>query len=67
MRLTMGRIVRVAFSGLGLAMIVAALAGSASATVPVPQAPEIDPGSMGSALTLLIGGAFLLLGKGRKS
>ena len=65
MRLTMGRIVRAACSGLGLAMIVSALGGAAHARIPVP-APEIDPGSMGSALTVLMGGAFLLAGKGRE-
>ncbi len=57
---------RTAFTGLGLALVLTALAGSAYAGGPRPM-PEIDPGSMGSALTLLIGGACLLTGRSRKS
>ncbi len=51
---------------LGLALIVAGISATASATPPV-LTPEIDPGSMGSALTLLVGGALWLTGKGRKA
>lgn len=65
MRVAFGRMVGMACSGLGLALVVAAFGGLAQAGPPVIT-PEIDPGSMGSALTLLIGGAMLLTGKGRK-
>ncbi len=58
----LGRTVR---TGLGLALVLSALAGTAHA-IPLPG-PEIDPGSMASALTLLIGGAFLITGRSRKS
>jgi hypothetical protein len=54
--------------GLALMLAVIVLAGSAYAgggPPPLP-APEIDPGSIGGALTLLIGGAFLLTGRSRK-
>lgn len=52
-----------AWMTLGLALVMSALASSAHAA-PVP---EIDPGSMGSALTLLIGGAMMLTSRVRKS
>jgi hypothetical protein len=65
MKMTLMRIGQTVRSGLGWALVLAALAGSAHATVPV-STPEIDPGSMGSALTLLLGGAFLLTGRSRK-
>ncbi len=52
---------------LGLALIVAGISTAAVAGGGLEAAPEIDPGSMGSALTLLIGGAFWLTGKGRKA
>ena len=48
---------------LALALIVGATAGTAKAGFP---APEIDPGSIGSALTLLIGGVMALTGFRRK-
>ena len=53
--------------GLGLALVVMAMAPVAQAGgAPGPiSVPEIDPGSMGSALSLLIGGAFLLAGRSR--
>jgi uncharacterized membrane protein YphA (DoxX/SURF4 family) len=66
MRVAFGRFARAACVGLGLALVVAALGGSAHAGGPIIATPEIDPGSMGSALTLLIGGAFLLTGRSRK-
>jgi hypothetical protein len=70
MKAALGWLVRSAPRGLGLALVIAALAGSAYAGPPSsaahPRVPEIDPGSIGSALTLLIGGAFLLTGKARK-
>jgi hypothetical protein len=54
--------------GLGLALVVLALTSVAHATGPLtPAAPEIDPSSIGSALTLLTGGALLLTGRSRKS
>jgi hypothetical protein len=62
MRLALDWLSRTARTGVGLALVVMAIAGSAQATgggPPLPT-PEIDPGSMGSALTLLLGGAMLL-------
>ena len=63
------RIVRRWLSGiacpaLGFGMILAGLSTSAWA---VPSIPEIDPGSMGSALTLLFAGTMLLSRRFRKS
>ena len=54
--------------GLALVLGVIVLAGSAHAGGGPPplSTPEIDPGSIGGALTLLIGGAFLLTGRSRK-
>ena len=49
-------------SGCGLVLVFAALAGTVYAG---PNIPEIDPGSMASALSLLLGGLLLLTG-GRK-
>lgn len=56
---------RAASTACGLALLVAAMASTASAHP--PAAPEIDPGSMGSAVTLLIGGLMLMTGRRRKS
>jgi hypothetical protein len=46
----------------GYSLVVLAIAGSAHAGGGLPNlsAPEIDPGSMGTALTLLLSGAMLL-------
>jgi hypothetical protein len=66
MKAALVRLVQGARAGLGWALVLAALAGSAQAHVPIISTPEIDPGSMGSALTLLIGGAFLLTGRSRR-
>lgn len=52
--------------GLGLLLVLGALAGAVHAKGPAMTAPELDPGSLGSALTLLIGGAFLLSGRARR-
>lgn len=52
---------------LGLALIVAGISAAAMANPTPPAAPEIDPGTMSSALTLLVGGALWLTGKGRKA
>jgi hypothetical protein len=53
--------------GLGLALVMVALAGPAWAGGPQgPKAPEIDPGSMGGALALLTGGLLLLTDRFRR-
>lgn len=49
----------------GVVALAAGLAGTAMA-IP-PDAPEIDPGSMASALTLLSGGLMVVFGRRRKS
>jgi hypothetical protein len=51
---------RLALRTLGLAVIMAAVSGKALAFGPLDQAPEIDPGSMVSALALLCGGLLML-------
>lgn len=65
MKKAFGGMVRV----LGLALIVGGMSAAAIAGTPnsPPAAPEIDPGTMSSALTLLVGGAFWLTGKARKA
>ena len=45
---------------LGLALLIAGLSGTAFAVDPPTSAPEIDPGSIASALTLLSGGLLML-------
>lgn len=67
MRVASRWLARAASTGLALAMVLTAVSGSAYAGGPPFGTPEIDPGSMGSALTLLIGGAFWLTGRSRKS
>jgi len=57
---------RTARMGVGLALVLTALAGVTHAGGAPPPVPEIDPGSMASALTLLMGGAFLITGRSRK-
>jgi hypothetical protein len=57
------RLVTVAQRGLGLSLVLAALSGAAVASARVP---EIDPGSMAGALTLLSSGFLLLTAKRRK-
>jgi hypothetical protein len=49
---------------MGLALVLAATAGTASA-VDLPGAPEINPASAGSAIALLAGGMMLLVGRFR--
>ena len=44
----------------GLLLVLAVVAGTAQAGGPIPSAPEIDPGSITSALALLTGGALML-------
>jgi hypothetical protein len=51
----------------GVALMVAALASASHAGGPIISAPEIDPGSIGAAMTLLAAGAFVLSGKSRKA
>jgi hypothetical protein len=62
------KLVRGVARGLGLVLVLGALAGSTYANDPVnpTPVPEIDPGSIGGALTLLTGGAMMLAGKSRK-
>lgn len=49
---------------LGLGLVLAACAGAAQAGF--TDVPEIDPGSMASALTLLVGGTLMLTDKLRR-
>ncbi len=64
-----GLMSKTARAGLGLMLVLTLLAGFANANPQPPplSTPEIDPGSIGSALTLLMGGAFLVTGRSRKS
>jgi hypothetical protein len=55
---------RAAAIAAGFLLLQAGLAGLALADEPVP---EIDPGSMASALTLLCGGLLILTGRRRRS
>jgi hypothetical protein len=48
-----------------MALALGAMTGVAFAGGPLP-APEIDPGSMASALTLLVGGLLALKGRVRR-
>jgi len=64
MNIVYGWLGRTARAGLGFGMILAALSTPAWAT---PNfGPEIDPGSMASALTLLTGGVLILTGRKRR-
>lgn len=47
----------------GLLVLVAGIGNVALAGGPVVGAPEIDPGSMASALALLSGGVLILTGR----
>ncbi|MGC8639404.1 MAG: hypothetical protein ACP5XB_05945 [Isosphaeraceae bacterium] len=49
---------------LGLILILAGMTSFARAD---EQVPEIDPGSMASALTLLCGGVLILTGRRKRS
>jgi hypothetical protein len=40
---------------------------AAHATAPPPDAPEIDPGSIAGAMTLLVGGVLVLTDRARRS
>jgi hypothetical protein len=70
MKAVCGWVVRTGRKGAGLALMLTALAGSVCAgptPPPAPGVPEIDPGSMASAVTLLIGAACLTTQRSRKS
>jgi hypothetical protein len=67
MKVTLGWLGRTGRTGMGLALVVMAIAGSAQAGGGLPSIPEIDPGSMGSAMTLLFAGAMLLRRRHGKS
>jgi hypothetical protein len=54
---------RTARAGIGFGMVLAALSTTAWARV---TAPEIDPGSVASALTLLTGGVLMLTERKRR-
>ncbi|MGA7499840.1 MAG: hypothetical protein WBX00_24180 [Isosphaeraceae bacterium] len=53
---------RAASLAAGFLCVLAGLSGHAAAT-PVPPVPEIDAGSMASALTLLSGGLLIIAGR----
>lgn len=50
-----------------MALVVVGLSEIALAAPPPPSAPEIDAGSLISAMTLLSGGLLVLTGRRRKS
>jgi hypothetical protein len=60
-------VVRVARPVVGLSLMIAAMSTVANATNVLITAPEIDPGSIGAALTLLVSGVALVSGKSRKA
>lgn len=64
MRVDYRRLVRTARAGIGIGMVLAAL--STLAWAKQDWAPEIDPGSMASALTLLTGGVLMLTERRRR-
>jgi hypothetical protein len=66
MKAVLSLLARTARTGVGMALVLTALAGVVRAGGLPPPVPEIDPGSMASAFTLLIGGALLLTGRSRK-
>jgi len=49
----------------GFALVLTALSGTAMAQR-IPRAPEIDAGSVATALALLAGGMTMMLGRRRK-
>jgi len=51
--------------GFSYLLILAAFAGTAHAMPPV-AVPEVDPGSMGAAVALLVGGYFITVSKFRR-
>ena len=65
MKLSYARLFRTAGMALGMALVLTSIARADLG--PPPAAPEIDPGSMASAMTLLVGGAMMLTGRSRKA
>jgi hypothetical protein len=62
------RFLRAVRTTCGLALVLAAFSCSAFAGGPTPApAPEIDPGSLGSALALLAGGVAMLTDRFRRN
>lgn len=49
-----------------VALLLAALAAPAMAVLPPPPTPEIDPGSLASAVALVVGGVMLVRGRIRR-
>lgn len=49
-----------------LAAVILGTAGAALAVPPVASAPEIDPGMATGAISVLVGGALILLGRRKK-
>jgi hypothetical protein len=64
MTVVYGWLSRTACTGLALGMIVAAL--STPAWARISTAPEIDPGAVTGAVTLLSGGVLMLTGRNRR-
>lgn len=62
MKATFAKITTAARVGMGFALALAALSQSAQASI----APELDPGSMGSALALLSVGMLMVAGRRRR-
>ena len=60
------RALRVASFGLGLALMISAASGLATAGDGTPNAPEVDPGSLASVVTLVTGGVLTLTGRIRR-
>ncbi len=50
----------------GMFLVLAGMAATAYAGGPAPPTPEIDPGSVASAVSLLAGGALLLADRFRR-
>jgi hypothetical protein len=50
----------------GAMLVVTALGATAHADLGPPTAPEIDPGTLSSAITLLVGGTLILTGRRRR-
>ena len=64
LKTTAARACRLSASVLGLALIVSAVAAPAHAGFDVP---EVDPGSLAGAVTLLVGGVMTLTGRVRRA
>ncbi len=61
------RALRVVSFGLGLALVISAASGLAQAGDSTPNAPEVDPGSLASVVTLVTGGVLTLTGRIRRA